>query len=341
MTRKLVVESRATKVKVLEAAEDGSFRFEATVSEADYTNANRRRYPMEVLWPAFERMKNRLEMHPGLVDHPGFFDPASVSDVGIMWEDFWKEGNLIVGRGRIIPTAKGKDLEAAMAAGVHTGFSTRGYGDTEEQTIDGQTVNVMVAYDFAPDGSVDAVINPSVRHARIRNFRKEDLDMDEELKQALEAKGAAEGKLAEAQAALTTATERVTTLESQNADLTAKLDIANARIAELEAAEAGAAAQRAENELTAKLNELVEGHPFAPAIIAEARELGVTVENAERLVPRLKALVEAAASQHNEGEGGNPRGDLRTDEDADPKTDDEGDEGTDEATMELIRAARL
>lgn len=167
--------------------------------------------------------------------------------------------------------------------------------------------------------------------------------MDEELKQALEAKGVAESKLAEAQMALTTAQEQVTALESANADLTAKLEAANARIAELEAAAAEAEAVRVENELTAKLNALVEGHRFAAAIIAEARELGVTLENAERLVPRLKALVEQAAAAHNEGEGGTPRGDLSTDEDAEaPEAGEQVDENeTDEATLALIRAARL
>lgn len=328
----IIEQTERRAVKVLEnSAESGVFRFEAVVSEADFVNQNRRKYPMEVLWPAFERMQLKIEQHPGLIDHPDFFSPGSVTDAGIMWEEFWKEGNLIYGRGRIIPTEKGKALQAVIEAGVLIGFSTRGYGESEEQTEDGRTIEVMVKYDFKNDGSVDAVLNPSVRHARVRNYRKEDIDtMDEELQKAIEAKGVAENKLVEANTALEAANGKITTLEGSVADLTAQLEAANAKIAELTEKVAEIEAAEAANILTAKLNELVEGHPFAAAIIAEARELGVTVENAERLIPRLKTLVESAAARGNEQ--GEPRGEIRTNEDTDP-TDNDG--LTDEQREEL------
>jgi hypothetical protein len=60
------------------------------------------------------------------------------------------------------------------------------------------------------------------------------------------------------------------------------------------------------------------------------------------LVPRLKALIEAAASQHNEADGGNPRGDLSTDEDVERVTEDgEDEEPVDPKVAELIKAAGL
>jgi chromosome segregation ATPase len=129
-----------------------------------------------------------------------------------------------------------------------------------------------------------------------------------------------EGQLAEANiardeavAAREGAEARVAELESEREQSSAaltevqdKLAAAEMRIAELAVVEAEAA-------LKAKLNELVEGHTFAATIISEARELGVTIESAEKVVGRLKVLVEAAASAANEVPA--PRGDLSTDED--------------------------
>ena len=106
------IENRIERVKVLESTGDGAFRFEAVVSEADYINQNRRMYPERVLFPAFSKVTAEIERHPGTVDHPDPYGPVSVSDLGIAWESFWFEGSQVIGRGRIIPTAKGRDLQA-------------------------------------------------------------------------------------------------------------------------------------------------------------------------------------------------------------------------------------
>jgi outer membrane murein-binding lipoprotein Lpp len=314
------IEQRVSLAKVVEQQDDGTLVFEAVVSETDYVNENRRIYPLEVLWPAFERLKLRLENHPGAVDHPDYVAPVSVDDLGIFWLDFWREGNLIVGRGRIIPTVKGNNLRAVIEAGVSVGFSTRGYGEAEEETRNGRTVSVMRKFDFEPDGSIDAVVRPSVRHARTRTYRKESEDLDietltaerDELRQKLEAAEAAaqaahekataaEGRAAQAESKLTEADERLTALE--NEALTLRLEAAKVAL---------------ENKITGLIGE----HRFAATIrgeLAELRTAGVvvTAENAEAIVGRLKNLVESSATASAEGA---PRGVLANDEDSPAET---------------------
>jgi hypothetical protein len=314
MSRQLLSEERRAPVKVLESDAQGVFRFEAVVSEADHLNQNRRVYPEAILFPAFQAYNNALiagYADPGLVDHPGIFDGGpSVSDIGIKWENFRTEGKLVIGVGVVVPTRAGLDMQQVMLAGVPVGFSTRGYGEQEEITAeDGKPANRMTAYELE---TVDAVVSPSVKHARVRSYRQEETEqMEKELLEAKAALEAAQARIAGLEGITVERDELLAKLEEANS----ALEAAQARIAELETAaaeletlKADAEALRAENELTAKLNELTEGHRFAPTIISEARELGVTLENVEKVVARLMPLVEAAGSKANEG--GEPRGDV-------------------------------
>ncbi len=321
MSKQLIQEERRAPVKVLESDGTGVFRFSAVVSEADLLNRNRRVYPQDVLFPAFEAYNTAL-MHgegaPGLVDHPEY--QASMSDIGILWESFAFEGKLVVGNGRIVSTQRGKDLQAAMEAGIAVGFSTRGYGELEEfVAADGKPANRMMTYDLE---TVDAVVSPSVKHARVRNFTKEETEqMEEELRAAKEALAAALARIAELEGAAATEAGEHAAVVADRDGLRATLEAAQAQVTELEAAaaelttlRAAAEALRVENELTAKLNALTEGHRFAATIVTEARELGVNAENVEKVVTRLRALVEAAGAAANEQVAA--RGDVSTDEDA-------------------------
>jgi Prohead core protein serine protease len=329
MSRQLIVE-HITPMKVRTAESiDGVLWFEAVVSEAGHLNRNRRVYPDYTIFPAFERYNDELAAglgQPGLVDHPNIFSGTSVSSIGVAWEKFWFEDKLIIGRGRVVPTSKGRDLEAAMQAGIPVGFSTRGYGDKEEFNADDGKPAWRMLPGFELE-TVDAVVDPSVYHARVRKFSKEDLDRMEEQLKELEAKLAAaealvaelQGKLSEAETARDAAVSAPEAASGEHeaalGELQGRLDAAEARVAELEKFEV-------ESALTAKLSELTEGHPFAATIVNEARELGVTVESAEKVVARLKSLVEAAAAAANSVEA-TPRGDLSTEEDVEPaKTDD-------------------
>jgi hypothetical protein len=309
-------ESRFERVTVLENFGDaGVFRFEAVVSEMDYINQNRRMYPESVMWPAFETVNAVIERHPGTVDHPDPYGPVSVDDLGVAWESFRREGSLIIGVGRIIETARGKNLRAAMEAGVAVGFSTRGRGDGEEQQIAGRTVYVLSEYQL---DTVDAVVDPSVGHARIRSFTKEEREtMENELEQANEARQVAETRIAELETQLAEATSARETAEaaltSTNEAHAALLAERDARIAELETA----LESRQADALEAKLISLTSEHRFAATIIAQAKALGVTLETAENVVSVLSGVIEGVAASANEdiADQGAPRGDVSTEED--------------------------
>lgn len=302
-----LVEQLFLPVRAVET-EGGVLRFEAIVSEADYVNGNSRLYPESILFPAFMALKEKgLANYPGLVDHPDPWEPGSISDIGIAWEDLWFEGKRVIAKGRAISTSKGRDLSAAMESGIPIGFSTRGYGEWEEETRDGRSVRVMKSIKF--ETVADAVLTPSVTFARVRSVSKEDQErMNEELQAAQAALAEAEAKLAaaeqratEAAEAQTTATEALTT---ENAALTQ-------RVADLEAA----LAATGEAAIEAKLVALTAGHRFAATIVEQAKALGATAENAEAVVKSLTALVEAAATASNTGKPQTPAGDLSTDED--------------------------
>lgn len=311
-----IIEHRVAAPKLLESQEDGVFRFEAVVSEVDFTNGNRRMYPRDVLWPAFQAMLLDAARHPGMVDHPDWALPPSLTDIGIAWESFWLEGNLIVGRGRTVDTVKGKALEAAIRAGLAVGFSTRGYGTSTEVQRDGQTVQVMETFSFSSKygeapGSVDAVLNPSVGHARIRSYTKEELEqMDEQLKAAQAATAAAEAAQATAEQALTEARAEVERLSGRIAELEESLKAAQAELGDYKSQHEAAA-------LTGRIFELTGEHRFGAAIRNELdtlrqRGVAITAENVEALVTSITGLVESAATAAAEGA---PRGVVSTDED--------------------------
>ena len=312
------VENRFERVKVLESASDGTFRFEAVVSEMDYVNQNRRMYPEQVMWPAFETVNAEIALHPGTVDHPDPYEPVSVDDLGIAWESFRREGSLIIGVGRIIETARGKNLRAAMEAGVAVGFSTRGSGAGEEAQLAGRTVFVLSEYKL---DTVDAVVDPSVGHARIRSFTKEEKErMDKELETAQESVRVAEARVAELEQQLSEATSAREAAEGLVAERDERIATLEARVNELE----GELETRHEDALEAKLISLTNGHRFAPTIIAQAKALGVSLENAETVVGVLTGVIEGVAAASNEdiADQGQPRGDVSTTEDVETPAED-------------------
>lgn len=296
-----VVEELFLPVRSVEN-EGGVLRFEAIVSEADYVNGNSRLYPEAVLFPAFMALKEKgLENYPGLVDHPDPWGPGSISDIGIAWEDVWFEGKRVIARGRAVSTTKGKDLCAAMENKIPVGFSTRGYGEWEEETRDGRSVRVFKTIKF--ETVADAVLTPSVTFARVRSISKEEQErMNEELQTAQTALSAAEARVAE----LTAANEAQATVAEA---LTADNAALKQRVADLEAAIAAASTEAVE----AKLVTLTAGHRFAATIVEQAKALGATIETAETVVKSLTALVEAAATAQPTAA---PTGDVSTTEDA-------------------------
>ncbi len=325
MAKELIVEVRSAPVRLLEEVDasgalipNGTLRFEAIVSEADFLNRNRRVYPEHVLFPAFEQYNAQIAdgtAQPGLVDHPERGGNPSLLASGVKWERFHFEGKLVIGTGTVIMTHAGKDLAAVMKAGVSVPFSTRGYGEQIEiEGPDGRPARQMLAgYELE---TVDAVADASVKHARLRRISQEDTDqMEKELEELKAALAEANTKLAAYESAATNHTSTVEGLNGTVAALTTENAALVAKVAELEAKLAEVQASAGENALTVHLHKLTEGHRFAATIIKESLEMGVTLASADKVVARVKILVEAAGAAANDTS--KPRGDTSTSEDTD------------------------
>lgn len=302
-----VSEQISSKPTVLEKLENGTIRFEAVVAEADFINGNRRMYPLAVLALAFEAYNQRLvelsALDVGTVDHPEDPFSVSISDLGIIWENFRFEGTSVIGTGLVVGTTRGKDLAVLLEAGVRVGFSTRGIFDWEERVIEDRLIRV--AQSCIELEGVDAVVRPSVKHARSRKVMKEEEEqMDKEERAKLEQER-------------DTAASRATEAEGKVSGLEARLLKAEQERDALKVNADKYAAERAKVELETKLTELTSEHRFAESIRNQVKLLGdvVNLENVETIVNTVKGLVEDIAVSASVAErSAEPKG----------KTDNEG-----------------
>lgn len=321
MSKIPVVEHHYAPVQCIEdvdGAETGGgvFRFEAIVSEVNFLNRNRREYPHDEFARALAEYnllvtENRAE--PGLVDHPQDALKPSVSDIGVKWEHFWIDGTTVRGRGSVVPTQRGKDLQAVMEAGIAIGFSTRAFAEVEEFVApDGKPAKRMRNIELK---TIDAVVDPSVTHARVQHYAREGTEVmnEEELRAALEA---ANASIAEQVAQIATLTATVEGWEQSEATVRSALTETQAELVAVQAELVAVQAENAVHTLTARLHELTEGHRFAQTIINEARALNVSLDTVDNVVARLKALTEAAATTSAGGLSvSEPRGDVVSEED--------------------------
>ena len=277
--------------------------FRALVAEADFVNANGRRYPYSILKEAFDMTNASLASYPGNVGHPDMWDDGDEFDsMGINWKEaFVFEGTKVYGKGQIIRTPKGAALEAVMRSGVAVGFSTRTDAKFEYMEEGGRRIAVI--NEMTPP-YVDAVKRPSVMHTGVMSMesQKGDFNMDpqlvmEELKKLYTAqiddlnKRLSESRIenSEGQGNLKVLTESFKTLEEAHTSLLKESEKLKLELSEFRKLNESAI-------LDAKLGALTLDHRFAKAIIAEAKNAGVTLETAEKMIPAMTRLVESQAA---------------------------------------------
>jgi hypothetical protein len=156
--------------------EDGPAKITAVVSVADQKNLNSRIYPLSLWEKVLPIVNAEIERHPGLADHPD--GAPSVADIAVNWSRFYLDGKTVMGEGYIVPTAKGKDIEAIARSGVALGISTRGMGSAKRKEVNGETVMVIGDdYEFL---SADFVVEPSCESARVVQIEhEEEVDWDQ------------------------------------------------------------------------------------------------------------------------------------------------------------------
>jgi hypothetical protein len=98
----------------------------------------------------------------GSTDHPTD-GRTKISESAIQWTSMYMEGKYVIGEAIVLPTSAGRDLEALIRSGVPVGVSSRGFGRSTPQLVEGRKVEVvdddyeLLAY--------DAVLAPAVEEA--------------------------------------------------------------------------------------------------------------------------------------------------------------------------------
>jgi len=168
-------------------------RVQGVVQEAEIVNQNKRKYPKAVLAEAMRAAKQKMASGRvfGEVDHPewrGKLGDSSHLLRKLWWKD--AESNKLMGEMLVFNTPQGEIIQEILRAGGRPGFSSRGKGQSKSTKIKGvgDVSVIQLGYRF---DSIDFVIDPSVRNARVtkvieqaleQNLDTEETPMKKELK---------------------------------------------------------------------------------------------------------------------------------------------------------------
>lgn len=143
-------------------------RIRGTASKGGIVNRNNRLYPTEVLAKAVEKIQPKIRQGKfvGELDHP--WDGGSLRSIAMKFTRVWMEGDEMKFEADVIPTPSGELLATLLRSGIGVGMSTRGYGSTKEENINGRLVRV-IQDDFELVG-IDAVLEESNPAGKISSF---------------------------------------------------------------------------------------------------------------------------------------------------------------------------
>jgi hypothetical protein len=187
---------------VTESKSDGGPRkIKAIGITADVVNGNGRRYPRRVLAEAVARLNGHLHesngqgqfIATGEAEHPSDKGQrANILETVVKWQTASLDapGRVLL-EGVILPTAKGRDVQVLVEAGVPIGVSMRGYGSSRAIQLDGESVQEvteltikgfdLVAQPSDPNGAITETAQP-VEANKLQEAQR----MTEEERKALE-----------------------------------------------------------------------------------------------------------------------------------------------------------
>ncbi len=178
---------------ISEAQSDGGRKVKAVGITADVVNGNRRRYPRAVLATAIAKLNGQLHesngqgrlIATGEVEHPGDKSGRpNLLETVVKWEaaSLDSTGKVLL-EGVILPTSKGKDMSTLIEHGIPVGVSMRGYGEWNQITESGQTIQQVS--DLTIKG-FDLVAQPSDPNGQVvesqRPQEKKKMNLEELLK---------------------------------------------------------------------------------------------------------------------------------------------------------------
>ncbi len=173
------------KWTVIESKGETPLKVSGLASITGVPNRNNRIYPTAVMQREVARMNEDLahSNRVGLVNHPSHGE-SSLSDMGLKFTKLWCENENVFFEAEIIPTQRGKDLEAIIKAGINVGISSRAYATVKPTTVEGTTYS-LVQEDMELI-SFDAVIDPSVSSAAILRYEGKSEAVPTYINEALE-----------------------------------------------------------------------------------------------------------------------------------------------------------
>ena len=278
---------------VTEASQAGGGRnIKAIGITADVVNANGRRYPRRVLAEAVSKLNGHLHesngqgqfVTTGEAEHPSDKGQrANILETVVKWQaaSLDAPGKVRL-EGVILPTAKGRDVQVLVEAGVPIGVSMRGYGTSRTIQLDGESVQEVTELTIK---GFDLVAQPSDPNGAIVEAQQD------------------EGKQA-VQETTTVTEEEKKALEEAQRKLQAELEESKKALADQ--AKQLEEAQKAQTELAArKQAEAVEA-----AIVESTKDLkygdalnGAFVEAVRAAKPAdaaaVKAIVEAKRVEYD------------------------------------------
>lgn len=204
---------------------------------ADVVNGNGRRYPRKVLAEAVAKLNGHLHesngqgnlIATGEAEHPSDKGQrANILETVVKWQaaSLDAPGKVLL-EGVILPTAKGRDVQVLVEAGVPIGVSMRGYGTSRAIQLDGESVQEVTELTIK---GFDLVAQPSDPNGAIVEASQEEESklqeaqtVTEEEKKALEeANRKAQQELEETRKALADQGKQLEEARKAEAELAAR-----------------------------------------------------------------------------------------------------------------------
>lgn len=191
-----LTETIEAALTVTEAQGSGARRVKAVGITADVVNGNRRRYPRAVLANAIVGLNEHLHesagqgrlIATGEVEHPNDKGGRpNLLETVVKWEaaSLNSAGHVLL-EGAILPTSRGRDIQALVENGVPVGVSMRGYGAWESVQENGATIQQVTELTIT---GFDLVSQPSDPNGRLVESQQGEKAMNlEELLKLLQEK---------------------------------------------------------------------------------------------------------------------------------------------------------
>ena len=137
--KQLLIETHTIKISPSQLneninKENGNLLVEGILATAEVKNGNGRYYAKELWNREMDKYKDLIQQRRsmGELDHPES-TVVNLKNVSHLINEFWWDGDNVMGKIEILPTPSGNILKELIKNGVSVGVSSRGMGSLEEK----------------------------------------------------------------------------------------------------------------------------------------------------------------------------------------------------------------